>query len=273
MEGMFRLREDHILRRLDLAGGALRDRREAAEGPGTEQLTRQLKRTEARIRDVSNVFQRLFEDGARQEQASSSIEPSEKAELDYETFRHFAVMLLDEWARTTGYLCGVDKSHHFDFSALVAAVDTESLPTALLPVGESLFRHVRWLHFWLFAYRNERVVAEPPRGRSNSSPAENDNIGVDENWTPNRARSLLARVVENITTFDERIDRDRIANLAAEAALHAPSFHVMASVVADFMNRSVSYVLEAAVERSNTIDLGAVRAQRASPATRPSNAT
>jgi hypothetical protein len=47
----------------------------------------------------------------------------------------------------------------------------------------------------------------------------------------------------------------------------------MASVVADFMNRSVSYVLEAAVERSNTIDLGAVRAQRASPATRPSNAT
>lgn len=268
---MFRLRQDHILRRLDLARRALRDRRAAGEGPGTQQLTRQLTRTEARIRDVSGVFQRLLDDDARKERSSSSNEPCAEAELDYETFRHFAVMLLDEWARASAFLAGMDKPNQYDFSAFVAAVDAESLPPALLPVGEGLFRHVRWLHFWLFAYRNERVVAEAPRGRSNSSPAENDNIGFDENWTPNRARSLLTRVVENITSLDQRIDRDRIASLAAEAALHVPSFHVIASVVADFMNRSVAYVLEAALERSNTIDLGAVRAARESSGTRPSD--
>lgn len=274
MESMFRLRDDHILRRLDAARRELRDRRAAGEGSGSpgshDQLTRQLTRAEARLRDVAGVFQRLQGDTLRPEASTPSSEPSEEVELDFETFRHFAVMLLDEWARAAAHLARVDRPQSFDFSALVAAVDSESLPPALLPVQESLFRHARWLHFWLFTYRSDGVDAEPPRGQDDSNPAENDNIGFDENWMPNRARSLLTRVVENITSLDRRIDRERIASLAAEAALRAPSFQVVASVVADFMNRSVAYVLEGAVERSNTIDLGAVRAARASSGTGPS---
>ena len=274
---MFRLPDDHILRRLSVASGALRDRRAAGEGLGMSgspgQLTRQLTRTEARIRDVSSIFQRLLDESARPERSRSAFEPSEEVELDHETFRHFAVMLLDEWARAAGYLAGVGKPHHFDFSALVAAVDSESLPPALLPVREGLFRHVRWLHFWLYTYRGGRVDAEVARRRGSSNPAENDNVGFDENWTPNRARSLLSRVVENITSLERRIDRERIASLAAEAALRAPSFQVVASVVADFVNRSISYVLAAALEQSNTIDLGAVRAARASSGAGPSDLT
>jgi hypothetical protein len=273
MESMFRLRDDHILRRLDVAGRELRDRRAAGEGFGTpashDQLSRQLTRTEARIRDVSSVFQRLRGDALQPKRSTPSSEPSEEVGLDNETFRHFAVMLLDEWARTAAYLSGVDRPQNFDFSALVAAVDSDSLPPALSPVRDGLFRHVRWLHFWLFIYRNDRVDAELARAQHRSNPAENDNIGFDENWAPNRARSLLTRVVENIMNLDRRIDRERIASLAAEAALRAPSVQVVASVVADFMSRSVSYVLEGAFERSNTIDLSAVRAARASSGTGP----
>jgi hypothetical protein len=226
-------------------------------------------RTEARIRDVSGVFQRLRGDALQPKRSTPSSEPSEGVALDNETFRHFAVMLLDEWSRAAAHLSGVDRPQNFDFSALVAAVDSESLPQALWPLREGLFRHARWLHFWLFTYRNDGVDAELARAQRRSSPAENDNIGFDENWMPNRARSLLTRAVENIANLDRRIDRERIASLAAEAALRGPSVQVVASVVADFMSRSVSYVLEGAFERSNTIDLGAVRAARASSGTGP----
>jgi hypothetical protein len=271
---MFRLRDDHILRRFDLAARAVGDRREAGERPGTpgnpSPLVRQLTRTEARLRDVSAVFQRLLDD-ERTERPMSSLESSGEGDLDYETFRHFSEMLLDEWSRAVGHLAGLDKPHHFDFSALAAAVDSESLPPVLLPVREALLRHVRWLHFWLVTYRSESVDAGDTRTRARSNTAENDNIGFDENWMPNRARSLLTRVVENITNLDRSIDRERIASLAAEAALRAPSVQIVASVVADFMNRSVSYVLEAAAEKSNTIDLGAVRAGRASSGSGPSD--
>ena len=271
---MFRLRADHILRRFDLAARALRDRREAGERQGTpgspSPLVRQLTRTEARLRDVTAVFQRLLDDETR-EPPLPLLESSGEVDLDYETFRHFAEMLLDEWSRAAAHLAGWDKPHQFDFSALAAAVDSESLPPVFLPVREALLRHVRWLHFWLVTYRSESVDVSDTRAHARSSAAENDNIGFDENWMPNRARSLLTRVVENITNLDRSIDRERIASLAAEAALRAPSFQVVASVVADFVNRSVSYVLEAAVEKSNTIDLGAVRAARASSGTRPSD--
>jgi hypothetical protein len=263
MESMFRLPDDQVLRRLDLAAKALRDGRTRGEysvtARGPSAFSRQLGRSEARVRDLGIVFQRLLD------------EPLNAFELDYETLRHFSVLMLDEWARTTGHLAGVDKPHHFDFSALVETLDSASVPRALVPLRETLLRHVRWLHFWLWTYRNESVDAEPRPMRTVAHGADNDNVGAGGDSMPNRARALLTRVVENITNLERPIDRERIASLAAEAALHAPSFEVVASVVADFVSRSVPAVFDAASARPVAIDLVARRARRASTGARPSS--
>jgi hypothetical protein len=211
-------------------------------------------RSEARVRDLRIVFERL------------QAEPLNAFELGSETIRHFAVMLLDDWARAAGHLAEVDRPGQFDFSALVATVDSASPPPALVPVRESLLLHARWLHFWLWTYRNECLDAKAVI----SSSAENDNVGFDESWMPKRARALLTRIVENVPNLDQRLDRERIASLAAEAALRAPSVEVVASVVADFVSRSVTAVLEAASARPKAPALHARRAAPASSGTSPS---
>jgi len=211
--------------------------------------------------------------------------------LDFESLFHFGSVLLDQWAYAVAYLSGVKDPHEFEFHDLVCRLDPQKdCPPALQPVRDQLLREARWLDFWMRSYRNKFVVhVDRPVQRGMVSSVIGSDfklftpsaIGWEDAgkldaeimallplapewlqrtepsyWERARPAALLERVVENVGSIDSQAVRERIVDLARRKGIGTPTFQVIASVLADFVNRGSRLVRDAALANPSLINLG-----------------
>lgn len=215
-------------------------------------------------------------------------EMNEHMKLDFEALYMFGGILLDQWAIQAIAVGNLPLNKKYPFRELVEYLDVQ--PEVLHPIWEIFGKKMLWLHYQMRFYRNRFIVhANRPWQRGTTRLVYGDDFNLhtptppgwlddesldqeikslvhlapehirnapDDYWEKVRPGALIEQLFDNVANIENKVDREKVAELFGKKGGATPSFKVIGRNLVELAAQGTAILNDIARENLERIDLG-----------------
>ncbi len=215
---------------------------------------------------------------------------TQQMKLDMESLYIFGNLLLDQWAHTIAYLCGLQNPDNFGYRGLVELLQSAAGGGIIAPLWLKHKNDILWLFYQLKFYRNifiEHIRRPWQRGTTMSAYGDDFNFFIctppgwipdekveqmikeiahlapqallnmpDDYWEKARPRRYLEVTFNHIDQIERQADREKVSNVWQQVGGSTPAYFVIGHRLIRLISDSSKTIKEIVTQNPTLLNLG-----------------